>query len=524
MSKKLFFAAVFCFAALSVAVFPAFAQSRQQYALVIGIGNYMDRNISSLANPVNDAADVAATLQKIGYNVTLKTNIRLRDMLDAVHAFTGELMRSPETEGLFWFAGHGLSVRGVHYLLPVDANPDNDSMIMRSSYSVDDIMDEIGKARNKTNLIVIDACRNTLLPGANRNVGTRGLTVLSADDYRVSGNKIVYSTMAGSTAADGVPGSRNSPFAQAFIANIGKPEIFDDVFLDIANETMRLTRGEQQPYAMGSFAVKSYSISPVRPAPVPVAAEPIAQTPSPLHAQNPTPRIRPEQPIRASNDFTLDGRTLMNLSASPTMAIGNPTPFGGSITYTFHEHHGEYRKGFFIPNSYFVSAETQGYTHEFVNYENYGDYDYNSHGMNGRQSFFGGIFSLGAMYKIRLDSAQRFIAGVGIDFSLLGLKHDTSIKYISENRDIKNFRDESFTIDPGMRAHMSVGFRFTPLVSLDAGFIFGGFWGHDEYHQLKIKDNDADYHIYIGDNNEENRNRNNAVLKAQLSLSFWFPR
>jgi len=281
--KKVLFIALFLICAGSL-LFSA----DNRFALVIGNGNYRDRNISALANPVNDATDVAASLNGLGYDVTLKTNVNLREMIDAIEAFSFNLRRSPDSEGFFWFAGHGLSVRGIHYLLPVDVDPVNDNIIARGSYSVDDLMEEIGTARNRTNLVVIDACRNTLLPGGNRSVGTRGLTVLSADDYRVAGNKIVYSTMAGRTAADGVPGSRNSPFAQAFISNINKPESFDDVFLDIANDTMLLTRGDQQPYAMGSFAVKSYSIYPLQviaAAPqgaVEAQARPLAPQPLPV--------------------------------------------------------------------------------------------------------------------------------------------------------------------------------------------------------------------------------------------------
>ncbi|MDR1249531.1 MAG: caspase family protein [Treponema sp.] len=127
-------------------------------------------------------------------------------------------------------------------------------------------MEEIEKASNKTNLIVIDiidACRNRLLPGnssRSRSIGSRGLSVLSINDARIKGNKIVYSTAAGKTAADGAAGSRNSPFAEAFLRHINSPQTFDDAFIDISQETMRLTRGEQEPYSMGTFAVKSCSL------------------------------------------------------------------------------------------------------------------------------------------------------------------------------------------------------------------------------------------------------------------------
>jgi uncharacterized caspase-like protein len=238
-----------------------FAQNR--YALVIGNNNYRNE-VTPLTNPVNDAEDIAKEVRELGYEVTLKKNVTLKDMIEAIDQFTTILSRNAESEGFLWFAGHGLSVKEQHYLLPIDVDPE-ESMIPRTAYAVDELMGEIEKARNKANLIVIDACRNKLLPGNSsraRSVGSRGLAVLSLDDVRIKSNKIVYSTGAGKTAADGAAGERNSPFAAAFLHNIKSPQTFDDAFIDIAEETKRLTKGEQEPYAMGAFAIKSYSLNP----------------------------------------------------------------------------------------------------------------------------------------------------------------------------------------------------------------------------------------------------------------------
>ena len=484
-----------------------------RYALVIGNGNYRDKNISSLSNPVNDATDVAAVLKRIGYNVTLKTNVGLRDMIGIVKDFSGNLKRSSDTEGLFWFAGHGLSVRGIHYLLPVDVDPVDDNMIVRGSFSVDDLMEEIGNARNRTNLIVIDACRNTLLPGGERSVGSRGLTVLSADDYRVSGNKIVYSTMAGRTASDGAQGSRNSPFAQAFIANIEKPEIFDDVFLDIANETMRLTRGDQQPYAMGSFAVKSYAINPPQVAAASVSPmAPAATTPvSPLPAESSPEKIKPEKPAREpvdKTDFTLDGSRLMALGAAPGMSFRNPY-FAGNLTWTFFEKYGEFRKGFLLPNSFFLSAETIGYSGTVKSSKHNWEID-------GREAFSGGIIELGALYKIRLDQNQRFILNFGVSFALFALLNDTDIDYRTSDYEYKNYKDDKVSAEPGVGIHTGLAFRFTPLVSMDLGFAFKGTFAYRDKFEVPTNFGDT---YYIGSDSDPG-----IFLIGSLGVTFWFPR
>ena len=96
--KKVFFIALFLICAGSL-LFSA----DNRYALVIGNGNYRDKSISTLINPVNDATDVAASLKDLGYSVSLNTNVGLREMPEAVQDFTRNLRRSSDNEGFFWF-------------------------------------------------------------------------------------------------------------------------------------------------------------------------------------------------------------------------------------------------------------------------------------------------------------------------------------------------------------------------------------------------------------------------------------
>ena len=490
-----------------------------RYALVIGNSNYRDKSISSLVNPVNDATDVAAALKGLGYNVTLKTNIGLRDMLNVVKDFTGDLRRSPDTEGFFWFAGHGLSVRGIHYMLPVDVDPADDNIIARGAFSVDDLMEEIGNARNKTNLIVIDACRNTLVPGGgNRAVGTRGLAVLSADDYRVTGNKIVYSTMAGRTASDGLPGTRNSPFAQAFLSKIQSHEIFEDVFLDIANETLRLTRGDQQPYSMGSFAVKSYTLNPAPPPQVAAAPAVAPQTPvAPLPAPDtpnvtPTPpkETRPPKEPREATNFTLDGKRGMSLSAGPNINTLNGS-FGAVLNFTFFEKYGEYRETFLIPNAFFFSAELIRFT---------ADYNLTVHNWtySGQQAVTGGVWNLGALYKIRLEESQKFLFNFGMFFSLFTVKNNTDIDYTTSYGEAMNYKDNGVIVQPGAGVDLGLGFRFTPSLSLDLGLRLNMAFKDESLRKLR-------FHSLIQDGDMPVDDAKSPLphLNASLGLRWWLP-
>jgi uncharacterized caspase-like protein len=238
---------------------PIASPPRARYALVIGNNTYKN-GIPALTNPVNDATAIAAALKDLSYSVELYRNADLIQMEDAIKKFMAKLTADRDSEGFFWFAGHGISTeeRAEHYLLPIDANPDGDSRIRRTGYAVNDLLAELEKVHNRTNLIVLDACRNTLTTAGKRSVGTRGLSVVGAD--QVQGNKIVYSTAAGATASDGDPKAPNSPFATAFLNHIKAPEPFNDVFVDIYNETLQLTGG-QKPITVGDFSVKGYSLN-----------------------------------------------------------------------------------------------------------------------------------------------------------------------------------------------------------------------------------------------------------------------
>ena len=504
-----------------------------RFALVIGNGTYKDKTIPNLSNPVNDATDMAAALKGVGYNVTLKTNIGLREMINVVKDFSTNLMRSPSNEGFFWFAGHGISIKGIHYMLPVDVDPSDDSILARGSFSVDDLMDQIEAARNKTNLIVIDACRNNVVPGS-RSIGGRGLAVLSLDDYRIKGNKIVYSTMAGKTAADGVPGSRNSPFARAFLNNLKNPEIFDDVFLDIANETLRLTKGEQEPYSMGTFAVKSYSINPQgvsAPPPAPAAAPPVATPPAATPAAAPpaaaaAPSKAPETTTvtqakapssQGTTEFILDGKKVLSLSIAPLFygSTFEGKGFGLGAAFTFYEKYRNYGELFFLPNSFYASVDFLSDTHTIkptlvltVPLQ------------DGREVFSGGIFGIGSLWKIRLEQSQRFIANFGLSLEFFV----GTIELFSDDYDSKNAvsaSDASFA--PGFGLHGGLSFRFTRLISLDFGLVWKyAFAGKDPTVPVDWVSNVGAY-LYTT-NEPFAKGIHPYTFSGNLGVTFWWPR
>ncbi len=225
---------------------PAVLQaSGPRYALVIGNGGY--RHVDSLPNTVNDASDIAKKLSELGYSVEVLFDSDLAGMSRAVSAWIRQLSTDRASEGFFWYAGHGIQAAGENYLLPVDINAEDEVGIVYGSYPLGRILLSLEQtARNKLNVVVLDACRDNPfknLPGGSRGL-SRGFTTVEHPPQDIF---VMFSTSPGTTAADGGSG-RNSPFAEAFLKYMDSDEILPVMAGLVTRETMRLTDGKQRPY------------------------------------------------------------------------------------------------------------------------------------------------------------------------------------------------------------------------------------------------------------------------------------
>ena len=98
--------------ALWAGLAPALAEKR--VALVIGNSDY--RNVPALANPRNDAEDVAAALKRLGFQTTVGLDADRAAMEKAIEAFATAVEGADVA--LFYYAGHGMQHQGVNYLMP----------------------------------------------------------------------------------------------------------------------------------------------------------------------------------------------------------------------------------------------------------------------------------------------------------------------------------------------------------------------------------------------------------------------
>lgn len=244
-------------------------------ALVIGNGQYT--HSGRLKNPVNDAEDMAATLVGLGFVVTKYININREKMEEAINVW-GKSLQTDDV-ALFYYAGHGIEVGGQNYLLPVDANPQNESQIKHHAISVEIVTGWMAETHTKTNILLLDACRNNPLTRSWRSSGPQGgLGSMIAPN----GTFIGFAASPGSVASDG--SGRNGIYTEAILKNINKPnltidQIFNSVNAYVRKETEKSEK-KQIPFKSSSLEDDFYFIKTLVPEPTPTPKPEIIKKPN----------------------------------------------------------------------------------------------------------------------------------------------------------------------------------------------------------------------------------------------------
>ena len=222
--------------------------TEERIALVIGNGNY---RIARLNNPVNDAVDIAEALNQLGFTVTLKTNIGQRTMEQSIRNF-GKKLRSGGV-GLFYFAGHGVQVKGRNYMIPIGAEIESESDVQYEAVDAGRILGQMEDAGNKMNIVILDACRNNPFAKSFRS-NNRGLARMDAP----TGSILAYATAPGMVSSDGGPG-RNGLYTSKILKHINKrglkvEDMFKLVRIDVMNESDK----KQVPWESSSLTGHFY--------------------------------------------------------------------------------------------------------------------------------------------------------------------------------------------------------------------------------------------------------------------------
>ena len=199
----------------------------KRLALVIGNSNY--DYLSSLNNPINDASDVTDKLQTLGFDVYSLYDINYSDFDTALKKFCGTARNYDAA--LIYFCGHGIQFDGQNYLVPVDTKLDSADDLLHC-IELEDVYSKLNRTTCSTKLLFLDACRNEA-PWKEKKE--------QFNEQDASGIRVVFSTGPNKFSYDGIE-NRNSPFAEAFLQNIGEPS--PNVLLtinEIANSLMNIS-------------------------------------------------------------------------------------------------------------------------------------------------------------------------------------------------------------------------------------------------------------------------------------------
>lgn len=224
-------------------------------ALVIGNGAYRE---APLKNPANDARDMAAKLRELGFQVIERLDADRQTLRQALREFEQRL-RQQRGVGLFYYAGHGIQLKGQNYLIPVGVDIRQEFEVPDEAVDADAVLRAMESAGNELNIVILDACRNNPF---TRGFGTAGRGLARMDGP--AGTFIAYATAPGAISQDGNSG-RNSPYTRSLLAAMSTPGLsLEQVFKQVLVAVEQETGGAQIPWVASSLR-GDFSFNPASP-------------------------------------------------------------------------------------------------------------------------------------------------------------------------------------------------------------------------------------------------------------------
>ena len=237
------------------------ALADKRVALVVGNSAY--QNVARLPNPEKDAAAVAKLFRDAGFDtVVAENNVTTLDFKRAIRNFEDATIDSDIA--VVYYAGHGIEIGGVNYLIPVDAKLAGDRDAQDEAILIERLVQSVDEAK-RLRLIILDAGRHNPFV-ANMKRGSRTATRaiysgLGKVEPTGTTTLISYATKPGSTAEDG--DGEHSPFTTALLTNLTIPGL--DIrlaFGRVRDQVMKITSDRQEPFVYGSLGGGNISLVP----------------------------------------------------------------------------------------------------------------------------------------------------------------------------------------------------------------------------------------------------------------------
>lgn len=230
------------------------ALAERRVALVLAVEDY--QMVRPLANPANDARAIEDLLKRLDFEVYVETNRDLRRMRRALEDFQEDAAGADVA--LLFFAGHGVALDGVNYLLPTDADASSAERLAASALPLAEAQAAL-QAVADVAIVLLDACRDDPFAGGGQE--GRGAAALDDDPPpaplgvkpglgrigRADGVLFAFAAAPNETASDGEDG--NSPFTAALVRHFGTAGVELRTALTLVQQDVYdRSRGKQLPY------------------------------------------------------------------------------------------------------------------------------------------------------------------------------------------------------------------------------------------------------------------------------------
>ncbi len=234
-------------AAPAAATFGARAQASPDPArIALAIGNNAYRD-SPLLNPVNDARAMGELLGKAGFAVDTQLDCNREKLAESVARFTTAAQKPGVRQVLFYYAGHGLQLEWRNFLVPVDSAVESASQVASRCLNLATILRHLGRAKDRTFIIILDACRNDPF-GRGYRPELKGLSQFDAPP----GSLLAYATAPGGVAEDGE--GKNGLYTSHLVRELAvRGTKLEDALKRVRLNVRLASRGAQVPWETTSL-------------------------------------------------------------------------------------------------------------------------------------------------------------------------------------------------------------------------------------------------------------------------------
>lgn len=212
-------------------------------ALVIGNGHYPDAS-APLAQPINDARGLTASLRAKGFDVDVVEDATKDDMSRAIGRLKAKI--KPDTVVMLFFGGYGVQVGRESFMIPVDAAIWKEADVRRDGVSIEQVLDAMTEKGAKAKLVVVDASRRNPYERRFRSY-SHGLAPISAPE-----NALILTSATPGKVADDSKG-QHSVLVTELLANLSQQSGAQQAFNKTRISISRASEGEQVPSVSSSL-------------------------------------------------------------------------------------------------------------------------------------------------------------------------------------------------------------------------------------------------------------------------------